>query len=93
MSDNEIERLKEEIASIKERNARVEMDKGWETSKTRTLSICIITYLFASIYIYLVQNKGIWLSALVPVIGFYLSTQSLPIIKNFWIKKRQGNSL
>lgn len=82
----EIENLKKEIELVKERNERVEADKAWETSKTRIFFICIVTYLIAVSFMYLIQNKGIWLSAIVPVIGFYLSTQSLSFIKKLWIK-------
>ena len=37
--------LEKEIRSIKKRNARVEKDKAWETSLTRRLCICVLTYL------------------------------------------------
>lgn len=91
MNNKEFEILKLEIQSIKERNSKVEINKAWEVSKTRILFICLITYLVAVTYIYLVRNRGIWLSALIPVIGFYLSTQSLPIVKRFWIKTQQNS--
>jgi hypothetical protein len=32
-----MENLEKEIQEIKERNARVELDKKWETSKTRKI--------------------------------------------------------
>ena len=70
--------LENEIAKIKERNKRVELDKAWETSWTRKICICILTYIVVVIYSYLInKNNNIWLSSLVPVIGFTLSTVSL----------------
>ena len=70
--------LENEIAKIKERNKRVELDKAWETSWTRRICICILTYIVVVIYSYLInKNNNIWLSSLVPVIGFTLSTVSL----------------
>jgi hypothetical protein len=39
--------IESEIQKIKERNARVEADKAWETSKTRRLAIAVFTYIVA----------------------------------------------
>lgn len=83
----EFEDLKKEIENIKERNKRVELDKKWETSLTRKLCICILTYIVVVIYSYMVRNyDNIFLSSLVPVIGFTLSTLSLRYIKKIWEK-------
>ena len=80
--------LEEEIIKIKERNKRVELDKAWETSWTRRICICILTYIIVIIYSYLIRMyDNILLSSLVPVIGFTLSTLSLKYIRKFWEKK------
>ncbi len=80
--------LEQEIIKIKERNKKVELDKSWETSFTRKLSICILTYIVVVIYSYMINSiSNIWLSSLVPVIGFTLSTLSLKVLRNFWEKK------
>lgn len=78
-------KLEERIQKIEERNKRVELDKSWETSWTRKLCICILTYIIVVIYSYLVRNyNNIFLSSLVPVIGFTLSTLSLKLIRKLW---------
>ena len=80
--------LEKEIKEIKERNKRVELDKRWETSLTRRLCICILTYVIVVIYSYIIsKTSNIWLSSLVPVIGFTLSTLSLKGIRVIWEKK------
>lgn len=80
--------LESEINKIKERNKRVEIDKAWETSMTRKICIMILTYIVVIIYSYLVRNyNNIFLSSLVPVIGFTLSTLSLKLIRKLWEKK------
>ena len=80
--------LENEIAKIKERNKKVELDKKWETSWTRKICICILTYIVVIIYSYVVRNyDNILLSSLVPVIGFTLSTLSLRYIRKTWEKK------
>ena len=79
--------LENEIIKIQERNKRVELDKKWETSWTRKICIMILTYIVAIIYSNLIRNNNnIYLSSLVPVIGFTLSTLSLKIVRNVWEK-------
>lgn len=78
-------KIEEEINNIKERNKRVELDKKWGTSLTRKIFIMVLTYIVVIIYSYLVRNyDNIFLSSLVPVIGFTLSTLSLKVIRKIW---------
>lgn len=81
--------LENEIKKINERNARVELDKAWETSWTRKICICVLTYIVVVIYSSLINKiSNVWLSSLVPVIGFTLSTLSLKMVRKVWEKKR-----
>lgn len=84
----ELKEIEERIAKIEERNKRVELDKKWETSWTRKICIMILTYIIVIIYSYLIRNiDNVFLSSLVPVIGFTLSTLSLSIVRKVWEKK------
>ena len=77
--------LEKEIEQIKQRNKRVELDKAWETSWTRKICIMILTYIIVIVYSYVIRNyDNIFLSSLVPVIGFTLSTLSLKLIRKIW---------
>ena len=78
-------------ALVEKRNSKkVELDKAWETSIVRKLCICILTYIVVVIYSYLTNKiSNIFLSSLVPVIGFTLSTLSLKIVRNIWEKNRK----
>ena len=81
--------FEEEINNIKKRNKRVELDKKWETSLTRKICIAILTYIVVVIYsLIITKYSNIWLSSLVPVIGFTLSTLSLKIVRKVWEKKQ-----
>lgn len=83
----ELKDLEKEIENIKSRNKRVELDKKWETSLTRKICICVLTYIVVIIYSYLVRNyNNIILSSLIPVIGFTLSTLSLKYVRKIWEK-------
>ena len=77
----------EKIKKILERNKRVEADKAWETSWFRKITIVISTYIIASMVFYVIASKRPLLDALIPTIGYFLSTLSLPVIKRWWIKK------
>ena len=79
--------LENEINTIKERNTKVELDKKWETCWTRRLCICLLTYIIVVLYSFIIKlYDNIFLSSLVPVIGFTLSTLSLRFIRKIWEK-------
>lgn len=78
--------LEKEIEKLKERNKRVELDKAWETSLTRRVLLIIFTYLAIGLYLSAIKVKDPWLNAIVPSVGFLLSTLTLPYFKNLWIK-------
>ena len=82
-----MEELKKEIEEIKERNKRVELDKKWETSTTRKACIAVLTYIVVICYTSLISKiSNVFLSSLVPVIGFTLSTLSLKFVRKIWEK-------
>lgn len=81
--DNVLKRL----GQIEHRNARVEADKAWETSWVRKVSIMMLTYIVVAAYLKLVVHIDPWINALVPVIGYTLSTMTLSAIKREWIAK------
>ena len=79
--------MEERISKIEERNKKVEIDKAWETSLTRKICICLLTYIVVLIYSNMInKSNNIFLSSLVPVIGFFLSTLSLKLVRNIWEK-------
>lgn len=80
--------LEERVKVIEERNARVTYDKAWETSWVRRGLIAGITYVCAVILLNILGHEGAWKHALVPVMGYLLSTFSLPPIKKMWIERR-----
>lgn len=83
--EERLKNLEKEIEIIKERNSRVETDKAWETSYFRIILISLIIYIIELRYY--IKSDSYLLNALVPAIGFFISVQSLPFIKKWWIKK------
>ena len=80
------EHIGETIERMLERNARVEADKAWERSYVRIGSVAFITYVFVALVLYIIGVEQYYLSAIVPVIGYLLSTLSLPVLKDWWIR-------
>lgn len=77
------------IVAIELRNKKVELDKAWETSKTRRLSIASLTYLVVAGYLITIGNDQPLINAFVPVVGYLLSTLLLPKIKASWQSSRK----
>jgi hypothetical protein len=81
--------LEERISLLESRNTRVEADKAWETSWTRRIAIAGLTYAVVVAYLAFVIKIDPWLNALVPVVGFLLSTLTVSYLKKNWISRRK----
>ena len=77
--------MKEDIENIKARNKRVESDKAWEVSIMRRLIVALMTYIIMILFLSSINAPRPWLNALVPTLGFILSTLTLPFFKSFWL--------
>lgn len=85
--EQRITQLEKELAEIKQRNKRVEKEKAWETSIARKITVALITYLFVSLVFIVLQNERPFVNAIIPVVGYLLSTLSVTLIKNKWLEK------
>jgi len=89
---NEIEEIKKDIQEIKKRNIKVETNKAWEISFSRKILISVLTYSVIVIFLITTDFPKPFISAIVPTIGFILSTLSIPFFKKIWIKIVYKNS-
>lgn len=88
MSDmDELRKLQKDIDLIKKRNSRVEREKAWETSWTRRLYIIITTYVVIALVFAVLQLEKPLVNAIIPSVAFFVSTTSLNIIKEWWLKR------
>jgi preprotein translocase subunit SecF len=85
----ELQELKNEIEKIKERNARVEADKAWETSFSRKVLIAVLTYIVIVLFFLVADLQRPFVSAIIPTIGFILSTLSIPFFKKIWVERKK----
>lgn len=88
MTSAKTNELLERVEKLEARNHRVESDKAWETSWTRRISIMVLTYIVVACYLSFVVHIDPWINALVPVIGFALSTLTISVVKKEWLNKR-----
>lgn len=84
MSDQDIQ---SQLNEIKERNQRVEADKAWETSWTRKILVAFLTYLVILLFLIMIKAEQPFITAIVPTVGFILSTASLSLGKKIWLKQ------
>jgi hypothetical protein len=84
--------LEDRILAIEERNQRVEIDKAWETSKTRRAILAVLTYLVIALYLQVVVHISPWINAVVPTAAFMVSTLALGVGKRAWIARQDRQS-
>ena len=76
--------LETRVLEIEKRNRKVETDKAWETSSFRKVLLFLFTYLAIGIYMQAIDVVSPWVNAVVPAVGFLLSTLTLPFFKRLW---------
>lgn len=86
--EEQIQDLKDQVEKIKQRNKRVEADKAWEISKTRTAFISAATFILIYIFMLLVKAEHPFLNSLISVVAYWLSTETYSILKKWWLKRK-----
>ena len=81
-----LEEAEKRLKIIEDRNKRVEVDKAWETSYMRRFFLILFTYLAIAFYFKFILDVDPWLNAIIPTLGFFLSTLTLPFLKKIWKK-------
>ncbi|HNT29481.1 MAG TPA: hypothetical protein PKL83_00840 [bacterium] len=87
---SEIEELEKRIRAIEERNQRVERDKAWETSLMRRVLVAGLTYGIVVLFFFIIRTEQPLLNALVPTLGFLLSTLTLDAMKKAWLRRNNA---
>ncbi len=79
--------IEQRLAAVEERNNRVTADKAWETSWTRRGLLTLFTYIAIALYLWVIAIDRPFLNAIVPAVGFMLSTLTLPFFKRRWLRR------
>lgn len=80
------EDIERRIEAIERRNSKVEADKDWEGSWFRKILVALFTYLSIALYFQYILQADPWLNAIVPTVGFLLSTLTFSYFKALWVK-------
>lgn len=88
---DKIELLEKEIEKIKQRNLRVEKDKAWEISWTRRIFIATSTYILVVVFLLSISAEKPFVTAIVPAVAYFISTASMSIIKEWWLKSKRDS--
>ena len=91
--ENRIATIEERVAAIEERNLKVETDKAWETSLTRRGAIILVTYVIATLTFAVIGTEAPYVMAVIPTLGYLLSTLALPPVRKHWLRVHQVQSL
>ena len=83
-----MEQLENDIAKIRERNRRVEVDKAWETSWTRRIFIGVSTYLLIAVFLIIIKAEKPFISAIIPALAYVISTLSLGLLRTWWLERQ-----
>lgn len=81
--------LESRVDAIERRNLKVESDKSWEGSITRRVLIVLFTYISIGSYMWAIGVDNPLLNAVIPSLGFTLSTLTLPFFKGIWLRNRK----
>ncbi len=84
----EIKEIKEKVENIEKRNERVEIEKAWETSTFRKVAIAVMTYCLVALFFWVAELPKPFISAIIPTLGFVISTLSFPFFKDYWLKHK-----
>jgi hypothetical protein len=76
--------VEERLAAIESRNANVTADKAWETSLLRRGAVSVITYFTCGFMLILLGSAAPWFYAFIPVVGYLMSTLTLPLLRRIW---------
>jgi hypothetical protein len=83
-----IEELAARVAALEQRNHRVETEKAWETSTTRRVMLALLTFIALAAYFWAIGVERPLINAVVPTVGFMLSTLTMPIARRAWLARR-----
>lgn len=83
--------LEKRLTAIEERNRKVEADKAWETSLFRRAALAFLTYAIVVLFLVHIEAQRPFLSALIPVFGYLISTLTLPFLRRFWQRRFYEN--
>jgi len=88
-----MEDIEKRLSSIELRNKKVELDKSWETSLCRKITVAVLTYVTIVLFFFVAGLPKPFINSIVPTMGFVISTLSLPFFKILWVRYKRRKEL
>ena len=87
--EQRLDYLQSEVTALHQRNFEKDRGKEFEGSYARVIFLMVVTYLTLYCYMqWVLKTDFPYLDAIVPTVGFNISTWSLPFVKEYWIQAR-----
>lgn len=83
---NQLTNLENRLEAIETRNQKVEIEKKWKNSWERKILVALTTYGTMWLFMTIIHVDKAWLNAIIPTLGFLLSTLSLSVFKKIWLQ-------
>lgn len=74
------------LKRILTRNQKVDEEKRWKESLTHRLSVTVLIYIISVCCFYFASVHEIFIVALIPSLGYFISTIKLKLIRHIWEK-------
>lgn len=84
--NNRIDNLVADLKALKADLQRSRVDRAWEQSWIRRILLGVLTYLFTTAFLLIGEFPNPFTSALLPVLGLFLSSLSLSEFKLLWVR-------
>lgn len=85
----DFKKLKTRVEAIELRNKRVEKDKAWELSRTRSIFIMVSTYVLIFVFMKLINDNHPFLNAFIASLGYLISNSTYGFLKKRWIRNNE----
>jgi len=78
--------LEEQVQKLNLMQKYDELKSKWDRSLVRIIYVSTTTYLFVAVFMFILEVDNYLVNALIPSLGYILSTQTLPSIKKAWVR-------
>ncbi|NJL46904.1 MAG: hypothetical protein HC929_04620 [Leptolyngbyaceae cyanobacterium SM2_5_2] len=79
--------LEAAVEELRDRNRRVEREKGWETSLSRKILLSALTYGITALVFWKIAVPDPLANALIPTTGYVISTLTIPWAREIWVAR------
>lgn len=84
--DERVSHLEETVERIRLSGKYSNLQKNWENSRIRVITVAVSMYVLTLTFMLILQVQNPIVSALLPTVGYMLSTNSIPLVRRIWVR-------